>query len=290
MQSIISRGQIRAVVDSRGGELISLRYRDREYIWTGDPTYWNGHNPILFPAIGFLDGNLYKIGGKSYPLQKHGFARKSEFTPVTIGSDAVTMELTESESTLAAFPFRFRLAVTHSLTDSGFETRFCVDNGSDETMYFQLGGHTGFCLPFTPGQTFSDHRLIFDRPIRADRYVAPDGVLITERVHNYLKDADTLPLSYPLFERDALMLEMNGCRRVTLCDRLGRGVRMDFEDFAMLGIWTPKGKKAPFVCLEPWNGMNAVIGENCEFSGKPHVIALKAGGRYTASFGVTIIP
>lgn len=289
MQYELKNQHISATVDTLGAELISMVCGGREYIWTGDPDYWNGHNPILFPVIGFLKDDLYRLNGKSYPLQKHGFARKSEFTPLEKGDSFITLELTESPKTLASFPFRFRFLVTHRLTDRGFRTEFTVANRSEETMYFQLGGHTGFTLPFTSGAEFSNHKLIFDRPTSADRYIAPEGVLIKERVKNYLKDADTLPLSYDLFDRDALMLDGLESKKVRLCDNNGNGVEMDFAGFSTLGIWTPKGKMAPFVCIEPWNGMNAIVGENCEFSGKPRVLSLDAGREYRVSYGVSIL-
>ncbi len=289
MQFELINKNISATVDTMGAELISMVCGDREYIWTGDPSYWNGHNPILFPIIGFLKDDLYRLNGKSYPLQKHGFARKSEFTLVEKEDSFVTLELTENPKTLASFPFRFRFLVTHRLTDRGFRTEFSIENRSDETMYFQLGGHTGFCLPFTPGAKFSDHKLVFDKPCTADRFIAPEGVLIKEWIKNYLKDTDTLPLSYDLFDRDALMLDGLESKKVRLCDNFGRGVEMDFDGFYTLGIWTPKGKNAPFVCIEPWNGMNAIVGENCEFPGKPHVISLEAGKEYRVAYSVSIL-
>ena len=289
MQYELIGNKIAAKVDSMGAELISMVMDGREYIWTGESAYWNGHNPILFPVIGYLKDDLYRIGRKSYPLQKHGFARKSEFTLVERRDGLITLELTEDPKTLESFPFRFRFLVTHTLTDRGFRTQFTVSNRSDQTMYFQIGGHTGFCLPFTPGADFSDHKLVFDRPVTCDRYIAPEGVLIKERVKDYLKDTDTIPLSYDLFDRDALMLDGTGAKRVRLCDSFGRGVEMEISDFSVLGIWTPKGKNAPFLCVEPWNGMNAVVGENCEFDGKPHVVTLDPGKEYRASYEVSVL-
>ena len=53
-----------AVADTRGAELIS--YRDdsgTEYIWNGDPAYWTGHNPLLFPIVGSLKNDEAQIEG-----------------------------------------------------------------------------------------------------------------------------------------------------------------------------------------------------------------------------------
>ena len=44
---------LRAAVDTFGGELVSLQDASgTEYIWQGDPAYWGGRNPLLFPGIG----------------------------------------------------------------------------------------------------------------------------------------------------------------------------------------------------------------------------------------------
>ena len=39
-----------------------------EYIWNGDPEYWKGHGPILFPFIGGMTGLEYSYDGKVYPM------------------------------------------------------------------------------------------------------------------------------------------------------------------------------------------------------------------------------
>lgn len=33
-----------------------------------------------------------------------------------------------------------------------------------------------------------------------------------------------------------------------------KGVSVYYPDFESLAIWTPAGERAPFLCLEPWNG------------------------------------
>ena len=101
-----------AKVDSVGAELISLSKDGREYIWTGDAAYWNGHNPTLFPVIGFLKDNKTCFNGVEYSIPKHGYARKTEFTAIEMSDDRITLEMTDSES----FPF---CVPHHSRIDRG---------------------------------------------------------------------------------------------------------------------------------------------------------------------------
>ena len=82
----LSSGDLRAVVRTKGGELVSLRDGDGlEYIWEGDPAFWSGQNPILFPIVGSLKEGRVEINGQTCEMDRHGFARRMEFTPTEQG-------------------------------------------------------------------------------------------------------------------------------------------------------------------------------------------------------------
>ena len=155
-----------------------------------------------------------------------------------------------------------------------------------------IGGHTGFCLPFSDGMDFSDHTLVFESPENnVTRYIAINGQIIenTAGDPDYLDGSDRIALRYDLFDDDALMLTGLRSRKVALLDPNGKGVGMDFEGFDALGIWTPVGKNAPFVCIEPWNGINAMADEDSEFINKPFIRKVDVGNSYTVSYSVQII-
>lgn len=281
-----------AKIDSVGAELVSLLKHGREYIWTGDPVYWNGHNPTLFPVIGFLKDGKTCFDGVEYSIPKHGYARKSEFSPVVVTDHSITLEMTDSEETRQGFPFRFALQITHTLTENGFETTYAVSNRDDKTMHFMIGGHTGFTLPFSEAAKFEEHTLLFEHPeTDVTRYIAVNGQVIEDPQgqSDYLDGSDRLSLRYDLFDDDALMLTGLRSRKVALLDPSGRGVGMEFDGFDALGIWTPVKKNAPFICIEPWNGINAFINEDAEFANKPMIRSAPAGETYSVSYRVNII-
>ena len=88
MRITLRRGSLTAETETLGGELVSLRdRRGTEYIWNGDPAYWSGRNPVLFPVVGSLKGGKVSIGGKTYEMGRHGFARQSQFTLREQGED-----------------------------------------------------------------------------------------------------------------------------------------------------------------------------------------------------------
>ena len=48
----LTKDRISIRVSSLGAELKSVCLDGFEYLWQGDPTYWKGQSPILFPIIG----------------------------------------------------------------------------------------------------------------------------------------------------------------------------------------------------------------------------------------------
>ena len=77
-------------VDELGAQLMSITAADgTEYLWNGDPAYWTGRAPILFPYVGRLTNDRYTYDGKEYEMTRHGFAKRSEFTVLTAGKDHV---------------------------------------------------------------------------------------------------------------------------------------------------------------------------------------------------------
>ncbi|MBR5869429.1 MAG: aldose 1-epimerase family protein, partial [Clostridia bacterium] len=71
----------RVSVKSVGAELCSFydKAAGHEYIWEGDPKFWDGTSPLLFPIVGRLRDDVYHLNGKEYKMPKHGFAKKMEF-------------------------------------------------------------------------------------------------------------------------------------------------------------------------------------------------------------------
>ena len=48
----IKNENVSAAVETLGAELVSFKSTDDfEHIWQGDPKYWGGHAPVLFPIV-----------------------------------------------------------------------------------------------------------------------------------------------------------------------------------------------------------------------------------------------
>ena len=289
MRFTLSRSALEAAVQTRGGELVSLRRNGKEYIWGGDPAFWSGQNPILFPIVGSLKDGRVDIGGQTFSMSRHGFARHSEFTPVEQGGDFAVLELRESGETLERYPFPFSLRVRHQLLADGFSTAFTVENTGPSPLPFCIGAHTAFRCPLREGERFEDYRLVFDRREDASALLLTPEGLVRGGAEEPMLSGGVLPLDYGIFRRlDTVIFRQLQSGSVSLVHReTGRGVKMDFSQFPIAAFWTKPG--APFLCLEPWQGCAASERETGRFQDKPFAVTLAPGEQKTLAYTVTLL-
>eukprot|EP01035_Chromulina_nebulosa_P055324 gene55324-75818_t len=76
----IENAFLSVTVSALGAEMQSLKTSDgRDWLWNGDPAWWTGRSPILFPIVGKAPDDTLAVNGKTYPMAQHGIARRSEF-------------------------------------------------------------------------------------------------------------------------------------------------------------------------------------------------------------------
>lgn len=279
----------RVAVQEAGAELTSFRdlATDLEYIWTADPAFWPRHAPVLFPIVGKLPDGKYRHAGKTYALPQHGFARDENFDLVSRTADSLTFALTSSEKTLALYPFPFRLEIAYTLAGNSLETAYRVQNTGPEDMYFSIGAHPAFRCPLLPGEHFEDYYLEFEKPETVSRHLLDEG-LQNGRKQPVLFGQQRLPLRYELFEQDAIVLKDLASQLVSLRTPLhGNGLDFEFRDYPFFGIWT-KGSGAPFICLEPWQGIASRVGDSGELREKEGIIRLAAGASFACSYTIRV--
>ena len=284
---------LQAVVESHGGELVSFKDKaGTEFIWSGDAAYWAGQNPLLFPIVGTLKEGKILIGGKTFEMARHGVARHGEYTPVAQTEDSITLELTESEDTLAQYPFPFRVLVGQKLEENGFTTTLTVQNIGSSPMPFCIGAHPAFRCPIYPGERFEDYNIVFDKPeTLPTQLLTPAGVIRDGETEPCLENQRAYPLRHEVFERlDTVILEGLASTGAALVHKdTGKGLHMAFRGFPVFALWTMGAKKAPYICLEPWHGCAAHSGETGRFEDKPHCVTLQPGEEKQLSYTVSLV-
>ena len=214
---------------------------------------WAG-NPLLFPMVSFnhLPGreHHYAWAGREFPLGQHGFARRSVWNVVARSASAVTIELTDSDATRAAYPFAFRHAVTYRLDGGRLHFEQVVENRAAEPMPFSTGIHPYFQVPLTPrgerNRCFvripACHRLTPDARHGSFASAAQPATELsvgTDVAHTLFLGEFSRPelaLVDPVSELE-ILLNWQGAPRHRYC-----------------ALWS-RTTDAPFYCLEPWTAL-----------------------------------
>lgn len=286
----IENSCLKLTVDTLGAQMMSIRScEDIEYLWQGDPQYWDDRAPNLFPFIGRLTNNSYQFRGQVYPMGIHGFAAAARFALVEKADDRLVLELNSDEATMAHYPFRFCLRIAYRLRENTVEVSYKVSNLGKDTMPFGIGGHPGFRVPLVDGERFEDYTLEFSQPCQPDRVGFTPMVYMNGHDEPYpLEDGRYLPLRHDLFDEDAVILK-NMAREVTLRSGVSsRGVKVSYPDMPYLGIWHWPKTDAPYVCIEPWSSLPARQDIVEELSCKSDLIQLAPGKVFDTTWTISV--
>lgn len=272
---------LRVEISSRGAELTSVKNKEGyEYIWQADEKIWAKHCPVLFPICGRLIDKKYRYDGKTYEMNSHGFASVSIFREERVSDTEAKFILRESEETLKQYPFRFVFTVRYKLENNALTVEYRVDNPANENLYFSFGAHEAYNT-----EDFEKWSVEFEK--RDDLYLKKQPVLgyLEEGRTPFEKGVKELPLSYALFEKDALIFDDIKSRAAVLKKEGEPVVKVEFADFGELLLWTKVG--APYLCIEPWNGLPDYVGNSGELSEKKGIIELGGGKSFSSVHKIT---
>lgn len=256
---LLTNNIITLEVSEHGAEMQSLTKDGRQYLWTGDPQFWNRRAPILFPAVGKPYNNEIHVDGVAYPLYQHGYARDSKFAVVSSDNDhELHLKMLENEHS-QAYPYKLGLEVRYQLEGSTVKAVWTVENLDDKEAYFQIGGHPGFLLPdYDPDRMVNGYVRFFNKE---GDLVAPalisdidDGCRVPRSSKSML--LRETPLMPNTFIHDALVIEQGQVTKVELWDRHCNPIlNVNCPQAEAYGVWAPHKEGCPFVCLEPWCGI-----------------------------------
>lgn len=164
MQYILKNNFLEVIVSEEGAELQSMisKLTTFEYIWQGNPSFWNRRAPVLFPIVGRLVDNTYQYQGINYNMPQHGFARDKQFEMAACGDQEVLLFLTEDNESLQIYPFKFILFINYKLNGNSLEVSYEVKNTNETEMLFSIGGHPGFNCPWGNQDGFEDYEIVLD--------------------------------------------------------------------------------------------------------------------------------
>ena len=261
------------VVDEHASEIHSFKDSATgiEYMWQGDPAFWAGRNPTLFPMVGSTWDKILHIDGKEYVTGNHGFCRRSDFTCVEHDDSTVVMELKDSEATLKEYPFAFTLRVRYELEGKKLTITYTIKNENDRTMPFNFGLHPAFNCPVEPEKKFEDYHIEFSnketfewldtkvedsKEMALDKEALAKTIIITDPVSSYSELTDGV-----------------------------HGVRVSNVGYKWLAYWSPN---APFVCIEPWHSHTDFTEVKVPFEEREGTQFLEAGKTFTTAYTIEV--
>lgn len=249
---------LKVTIRSKSAELISIvkKETDTEYLWCGDSKYWGWSSPVLFPLVGNVRDKKYTFEGQTYAMNQHGFARNQEFAFVSQTDTEIWFSIDSTEETKKVYPFAFHLEIGYVLTGNQIKVCWKVKNTDAKTLHFSIGAHPAFLCPLKEEEAQSDCYMGFDTKEDTLFYRLIDescGLVDTTEYPLALTDG-MHKIEAHQFDRDALIVEHGQTGSMFLAgpDRVPY-VTVKF-DAPLFGIWSPAGKNAPFVCIEPWYG------------------------------------
>ena len=280
----ISNLNLKAEINTFGAELVSLQKveTNEEFIWEGNPEFWGKHSPVLFPIVGTLKNNSFLHNNELYNLSRHGFAREQDFQIKSQSEQSITFSLLSNEATKLVYPFDFELLINYHLVDFLLKITYTVKNIGKEMLPFSIGGHPAFSLK----EDFTKYSLKFETSENLKSYRLIDE-LVSNRFDEIQLKEKNLPLSYSLFENDALIIKEMQSKSITILKGNIPILKFDFVDFPNFGIWTKVG--APFICLEPWVGYSDTIENSGNIIEKEGIKLLERNSEKKYTFSISIL-
>ena len=290
MKYQIKNDKLQVEILSLGAQMCSIKDAEgTEYLWQGNPKYWEDMAPNLFPYIARMTDKKYTVYGNTYEMDIHGFAKDTVFEANQISEEHIIFSISDSEETRKQYPFAFVFEVDYRLEGNKLLITYGVKNRDDKTMYFGVGGHPGFNVPIEEGLEFEDYYLEFDTDEDAERVGFSEDCFVTGNNVRYdLTDEKKISLHHNLFDDDAIILT-NMSKGVKLTSDKGKkSIHVSYPDMPYLGFWHWPKTDAPYICIEPWSSLPSRKGIVEDLTTQPGLVCLEPGNEYQNQYVIEI--
>ena len=291
MKYQIQNEKLTVQIDPLGAQLCSIKGVDgTEYLWQGNPKYWSDHALNLFPYIARLTDGKYTLDGNTYEMDIHGFAKNTVFEVEQKSDSHIVFNMENTEETYKQYPYAFRFKISYQLEGNKLFTTYHVENKDDKEMYFGVGGHPGFNVPFEKDTVFEDYYLEFDAAVEAKRVGFSEDCFVTGENEVFsLQEGKCLPLRHDMFDDDAIVL-VDMAKGVTLKSQKGtKAIHVTYPDMPYLGLWHKPKTDAPYICIEPWSSLPSRKGIVEDLKTQPSLLSLEADEKCEKQFVIELI-
>ncbi|MBR4073224.1 MAG: aldose 1-epimerase family protein [Clostridia bacterium] len=216
-------------------------------------------------------------------MPKNGYIRFKTFELENKTDDSVVFLHKSDNETKEQFPFDYELRVIYTLNEKTLKVDYSVINKTEDTMYFSIGSHEGYYTP----EGIEDYDVIFPQNETLNAYVLYGNLLSNQQLP-IIKDQNYLPLYDKYFTVDALVFKDLKSKSATLRNRkTGKAVKVDFPDDKYFLLWHKPN--SPYICLEPWDGIQDIVDSSFDITEKEGIISLDAKSEYNHTHSITIV-
>ena len=287
--TIIENDLYKIAIRAQGAELVSFYNKATkvEHLWQADASVWPWHAPNLFPVVGGLINNELLVNGKAYKMERHGFNRQLELLLIESNEVSARFSLPHSDHTLAVYPYKFDFQIHYDLIDNALRVTYKVINQQREPIYFSVGGHPAFNVPFNKGENYEDYYLEFEVDEKLEKHMLSAQGFFTGEKQPVKLNGKKLPLTRDMFKDDAWVFKNLRSREMTIkSTKHDQTLAVEFPHFNYVGIWAKPG--ADFLCIEPWLGCADTEGKHVDITQKEAIQQLKYGHVFEAAFYISI--
>jgi galactose mutarotase-like enzyme len=215
-------------------------------------------------------------------MPKHGFAKNSEFEVEKQTETSATFVLKDNEKTREFYPYAFAFRVIFELDGPSLKVTYDAENLDSKTMYCTFGGHEAYACP----EGIEAYELIFPEKETLDAY-ALNGDLLTDYTKRMVSNSNRLVLDDKHFVLDALVFRGVKSNSVTLQSKVdSRRVTVTFDGFDYLVFWHKH--TAPYLCIEPWCGVQDVAGTSFDLKQKEGIHAIAPACHFARTHVITV--
>ncbi len=270
-------------VKQMGAELSSFKSKETgiEYLWQGNPDVWAGQSPILFPIVGQVYENKFRVDGKEYEMLRHGIARRRNFELKEQGDGYIVLTQSWNEDSLRQYPFKYIYDIEFRLDGKKLTVTSTIRNDDDRVIYFSIGAHPGFNCKIGDWLEFEENETL-----KCEK-ITPNAML-DGKFYPTLTDSKRFDITADVFADDAHILSGFKSDTVYLkSDFRPQIIKFNFGKAPYLGLWAKPG--AEYVCIEPWYGLNDAPVYKEDFSQKRDIQKISTDEEFVFPWSAEII-
>lgn len=288
---VLKNNKLEVTLHPKGAEIISIiGVQDQiNYMWKRDPRQWASSAPILFPIVGKVLNDTYRVDDKEYHLTGHGFARHNEFTVVECTDTKVVYQLVSNDEIIQQYPFLFELNISYTLDGDTLSCQCLVNNKDHEDIYFQIGGHPAFSCPFLENESSNDYYLEFsEEETLNEKLLNPNTAAMTRDTRLFMNNEKRFFIRQEMFNRDAIVLKDIKSKTITLKSlNHSKTLAVHMENFDHVGLWAAK-HVGDLIAIEPWVGHTDYVDFTGQLKDKEGVKKLGVNESFSCCFKIQI--